>query len=77
MSQLVDGWDIVSRRNNEPARTWLMLLQLLFTVPGGVQPHSSVTWTLRETATGAVRKVTAQTEQEAKDKIALGLFDDD
>jgi hypothetical protein len=36
---------------------------------------STAAWTVRETATGAVRKVTARSEREAGEKIASGNFD--
>jgi hypothetical protein len=52
-----------------------MLLQLLFMVPDTPPVYSTATWTVRQTATGLVRKVTAQSVQDAREKIALGLFD--
>jgi hypothetical protein len=76
MSEIADGWEIVSCRNNNPISSLLMILQIVFLVPEVMRYYSTATWTIRQTATGAVRKVTARTEQEAKDKIALGLFDD-
>jgi hypothetical protein len=38
---------------------------------------STVTWTIRQKATGVVRKITALSEQEAGEKTALGLFDEE
>ena len=76
MTEIADGWEIVSRRTNEPARHLLsMLLQIIFIHPETTGFYSSVTWTVRQTATGMVRKVTAWSEQGARDKIALGIFD--
>jgi hypothetical protein len=76
MSEIADGWEIVSCQNNNPFSSLLMILQIVFLVPEVMRHYSTATWTIRQTATGAVHKVTARTEQEAKDKIALGLFDD-
>jgi hypothetical protein len=76
MTEIADGWEIVSRRTNEPARHLLsMVLQIVFIYPETTGFYSTVTWTVRQTAMGAVRKVTARSEQEARDKIALGMFD--
>jgi hypothetical protein len=52
-----------------------MVLQIIFIYPETTGFYSSVTWTVRQTATGVVRKVTARSQQEAGDKIALGIFD--
>jgi hypothetical protein len=35
-----------------------------------------VTWTVRQASTGRVRKVTAYSDAEARERLALGLFDD-
>jgi hypothetical protein len=75
MNQIADGWEIVSRQTNEPIWLLSMLVQIALVIPEVPRSFSTVTWTVRETATGAVRKVTARTEQEAKDKISLELFD--
>ena len=75
MSQLADGWEIVSRRtNNRILALFSMLLQTVLTSETAFF-FSAVTWTVRQTATGVVRKVTARSEQDAKKKIALGAFD--
>jgi hypothetical protein len=76
MREIADGWEIVSCQYNNPLSYFFMILQIAFLVPEDIRYYSSATWTIRQTATGAVRKVSARTEQEAKDKIALGLFDD-
>ena len=76
MTEITDGWEIVSRRTNEPARHLLsMVLQIIFIYPETTGFYSSVTWTVRQTATGVVRKVSARSQQEARDKIALAIFD--
>jgi hypothetical protein len=78
MTQITNGWDILSRRTNAPTRHLLsMLLQIAVTVPEWTGIYSTVTWTVRQTDTGVVRNVTARSEQEAKDKIAFGLFDEE
>jgi hypothetical protein len=75
MSQITDGWEIVSRRTNEPTRLLSMLAQIVFLIPEMPWSYSTVTWTVRQTATGVIREVTARSEQEAMEKIAVGLFD--
>ena len=78
MRQINDGWEIVSRRTNNPIRHLLsMLFQIMLIFPEAVPYYSTVTWTVRQTATGIVCKVTARSEQEAMEKIALGIFDKD
>ena len=75
MSQLADDWEIVSRRSNNRILALLsMLLQTALTSETTFF-FSTVTWTVRQTATGVVREVTARSEQDAKEKIALGAFD--
>ena len=76
MSEIADGWEIVSCQYNNALSYLFMILQIVFLVPEDIRYYSSATWTVRQTAMGAVRKVTARTVREAKDKIALGLFDD-
>jgi hypothetical protein len=72
MTEITDGWEIVSRRTNEPARHLLsMVLQIIFIYPETTGFYSSVTWTVRQTATGAVRKVTAWSEQGRGTKLRL------
>jgi hypothetical protein len=75
MSEITDDWEIVSRRTNEPIWLLSMLFQIAFLIPEMPGSFSTVTWTVRRTATGVVRKVTARSEQEAWGKIAVGLFD--
>ncbi|MEN3377468.1 MAG: hypothetical protein V7604_2823 [Hyphomicrobiales bacterium] len=76
MTELAPGWEIVSRRTNNRLRGLLaMALQIVLTAEQGI--YSPVTWTVRESATGAVRKVTARSEAGAREKIAQALFDPD
>lgn len=54
MTELAPGWDIVSRRTNNRLRGLLaMALQMALTAEQGI--YSSVTWTIRQTSTGAIR----------------------
>jgi hypothetical protein len=53
-----------------------MFLQMLVGNPDIAPAFSAATWTVRETATGVVRKVTARSEQEAGAKIVSGNFDE-
>jgi hypothetical protein len=74
MTELASGWEIVSFRTNNRLRGLLtMALQIVLTAENGI--YSSVTWTVRETSTGAIRKVTARSEVGARQKIAQNLFD--
>ncbi len=74
MSELAPGWEIVAREApGRLAYLMLILLQVLFLVPP--QSHSSVTFTVRNRATGETRKVTANSDEEAAILIAQGRFD--
>ena len=75
MTKLGDDWEIVSRRPND--RGWIlpMLVQLALLIPMMPATFSSSTWTVRQKSTGVVRKLTARSEEEAWQKIGLGLFD--
>jgi len=52
-----------------------MVLQFLLGKPDIIPVFSMVTWTVRQTTTGAMRKVTARSRQEAEDKIINKVFD--
>jgi hypothetical protein len=75
------GAEIQARqRRAERAGSWhmvFMFLQMLVGNPDIVPVFSTATWTVRSTATGTVRKVTARSRQEAKEKIANNVFDED
>ena len=77
MTQIAGEWEIVSCRAKQPWRTIFMFFQTLVGNPDIAPASSTATWTVRETATGAVRKVTARSEQEAAEKIVGGHFDED
>ena len=76
MTEIADGWEIVSRRANNPFYQLVVAFQFLFGIPEAPRAISSVTWTVRQAATGSTRQVTAYSQAEASEKIALGLFDD-
>jgi hypothetical protein len=76
MTELAPGWGIVSRRtNNRLGGLFTMILQIVLTAEQGI--YSSVTWTIHETSTRAIRKVTARSEAAAREKIAQNMFDPD
>jgi len=77
MNQIAPGWEIVSCRAKRPWHAIYMFLQMIVGNPDIVPAASSATWTVREAATGIVRKVTARSEQEAGEKIVSGNFDVD
>ena len=70
VSALPDGWELVSRHGNYSWLNWLTSMLLA----GGADPDS-ITLTVRETATTTVRKVTADNEAAAIEKIRQGSFD--
>jgi hypothetical protein len=77
MPELVDGWEVISCRVKRPWHVIYMILQMLVGNPDIVPVFSTATWTVRQTATGTVRKVTARSRQEAKNKIVNSDFDTD
>ena len=77
MPELVDGWEVISCRVKRPWHVIYMILQMLVGNPDIVPVFSTATWTLRQTATGTVRKVTARSRQEAKNKVVNSDFDTD
>ena len=68
---------MLSCRVKEPWHMIYMVLQMLVGNPDIVPVFSTATWMVRQTGTGTVRKVTARSRQEAKDKIANNLFDEE
>jgi hypothetical protein len=76
MTQLADGWEIVARRAKNPIFHLFAALQIALGIAEAPHAFSAVTWTLRQTSTGISRKVTAFSEAEARERLALGLFDD-
>jgi hypothetical protein len=77
MMQLADGWEIVARRAKNPIFQLLAALQIVLGMAEAPHAFSAATWTLRQTSTGLVRRVTAFSEAEARERLALGLFDDE
>ena len=76
MREIADGWEVTSCRVKRPWHMVTMLLQMLVGNPDMVPVFSTATWTVRQTATGMTRKVTARSRQEAEEKIANGIFDE-
>jgi hypothetical protein len=76
MTQLADGWEIVARRAKNPIFQLFATLQIVLGIAEAPHAFSAVTWTLRQTSTGLLRNVTAYSEAEARERLALGLFDD-
>jgi len=73
--ELLPGWEIVARKAPFRLGHFLaMLVQSLFTfqMPATLAP---VTFTLRETESGALRKVTAHSLEEAQLRVVQGKFD--
>ena len=70
-------WDVVNRQTNDPAKgLFALLARLLFLLPFDQAPkHSSVTWTVRHVETGEVRTITADSENEFADRLAVRSFD--
>ena len=74
MADIAPDWEIIARKTN---RAWLNLffivLQTLLVYPP--DNRSSVTFTLRNRASGELRKVTADSMEEAAILVAQGEFD--
>jgi hypothetical protein len=77
MREIADGWEVVSCRVKEPWHIIYMVLQMLTGNPDIAPVFSTATWTVRQISTGTLRKVTARSRQEAKDKINNNVFDED
>ena len=76
MRHISDGWEIVScQADRRPL--FFMAMRFLLGVAEIPPLYWRATWCVRQTATGIIRKVTAQSEQEAGEKIALGIFDEE
>ena len=76
MTQLAEGWEIVGRRAENPIFQLFAALQIALGIAEAPHAFSAVTWTVRQASTGLLRKVTAFSEAEARERFALGLFDD-
>ena len=77
MAKIAEGWEVVSCRAKQPWHAIFMMIQMLFANPDIVPAFSTATWTVRDATTGAKQKVTAYSRQEAEEKIANGIFDED
>jgi hypothetical protein len=75
MSELAPGWEVVARKTNGPIAHLLFLVLQVLMLSWPPATHSSVTFTVRNRATGETRKVTAKSEDEAGLLIAEGRFD--
>ena len=71
-----DDWEVVSRKIE---RYWIttIFINIIFFWAPYPQILSTVTWTLRQKSTGVIKRVTADSESEAVEKIAKGYFDSD
>jgi hypothetical protein len=76
VAELPEGWKVLSCRPNGRWPLFFMFFQSLVGNPDIMPVASTATWTVQETATGAVRKVTAHSQEEATERIANGYFDD-
>jgi hypothetical protein len=77
MKWIPEDWEIVSRKTNGFWIEIFLTFTLGLLLNNQAYPHSSVTWTVRQKSTGITKRVTADTESEAADKIAKGYFDSD
>jgi hypothetical protein len=68
---LPDDWEIVRRHGNY--RWWVVLLDLVSLAPGS--PPETVTLTVRQKSSGAIRTVTAHNERAAISRIIDRQFD--
>jgi len=75
MTELGPGWEVVARKTHGPIAHLLLLVLQVLMLSWPPATHSSVTFTVRNRATGETRKVTAKSEDEAALRIAEGRFD--
>ena len=74
MTEIAPGWEVVAQQTNRPLLHMLfILLQMMLESPP--VNRSSVTFTVRNRATGETRKVTARSADEAAVLIAQEQFD--
>jgi len=74
VADLIPGWEIVARKTNGAwAHLFFMVVQMLMIYPP--ENRSTVTFTLRNRDSGAVRKVTAPSLEEAALRAAAADFD--
>jgi hypothetical protein len=75
MSEIAPGWEVVARKTRGPLAHLMFLVLQVLLLSWPPVTHSSVTFTVRNRATGETRKVTAKTVEEAALRIAHGHFD--
>jgi len=68
-------WDVVSRKTHSPVMHLIWMFLQIPLAAGPIDVHSNVTWTLRHRSTGEIRRVTANSESEAAERIMAGKFD--
>jgi hypothetical protein len=76
MRYISDGWETVSCKTDRRP-LFFMAMRFLLGIAEIPPLYWTVTWSVRQTGTGIIRKVTAQSEQDAREKIALGIFDEE
>ena len=75
MEGIPEDWEVVSRKTNRPWITTFFVFIIGLISFDATGFHSIVTWTVRQKSTGITKRVTADSESEAADKIANGRFD--
>ena len=75
MGEIAPGWDVVARKTHGPIAHFVLFVLQILTLSWPPASHSSVTFTVRNRATGETRKVTAKSNEEAAALIAQGQFD--
>jgi len=74
MELMFEDWEIVSRKTNRPWFTSFLMIVLGLVMQDNPGVFSSVTWTVRQKSTGMTKRVTANSESAAANKIANGWF---
>jgi hypothetical protein len=67
---MTEDWKIISRKTNKP---WWNLFAMLFgslLLADNPGVHSSATWVVRNRSTGETRTITAESEQDMRDRLA-------
>jgi len=75
MTDLSADWELLSRKAGTSSPGLFGTLRQAFSSSATENAQAIITWTVRNRATGLVRRLTARTELEASVKIANGLFD--
>ena len=74
-TELAPGWDVAARKTRGPIAHFMLFALQILTLSWPPASHSSVTFTVRNRATGETRKVTAKSSEEAAALIGQGQFD--